>query len=72
MATIKKTNSSQPVKLTPTQMRKKIETLEAENEKLRNEVGNLIKKGESYTKKQDQSMTSFFDILNMIVQELKV
>ena len=36
MATAKKTSSSQPVKLTAAQMRKKIESLEAENEKLRN------------------------------------
>lgn len=36
MATTKKTTSSQPVKLTAAQMRKKIESLEAENEKLRN------------------------------------
>lgn len=31
----------------------KEESLEEANEKLRNEVGNLIKKGESYTKKKD-------------------
>ena len=36
MATAKKTTSSQPTKLTAAQMRKKIESLEAENEKLRN------------------------------------
>lgn len=36
MATTKKTSSSKPVKLTAAQMRKKIESLEAENEKLRN------------------------------------